>query len=102
MLYWRIKKLVTLKTTRIKHILYLTRKSTLILYSYYTVSTIHFIPDMMMSLQNNNNYDLNHQRYTQTSSASQYSKKEEGDTPKKRDALDEFLKFWRPIIQKMK
>jgi hypothetical protein len=47
----------------------------------------------MMSLQNKNNYDLN-QRYTQTFSASPYSKKG--------DPLDEFLEFWRPIIQKMK
>jgi hypothetical protein len=58
-----------------------------------TASTMmHFIPDMM-SLQNKNNYDLN-QRHTQTFSASPYSKKG--------DPLDEFLEFWRPIIQKMK
>ncbi|HEX6028872.1 MAG TPA: hypothetical protein VFY64_07530 [Nitrososphaeraceae archaeon] len=58
-----------------------------------TASTrMHFIPDMM-SLQNKNNYDLN-QRHTQTFSASPYSKKG--------DLLDEFLEFWRPIIQKMK
>lgn len=55
-----------------------------------TVAT-HFIPDMT-GFHNNNSYDLNHQRYTQTFSASQYSKKEE-DTSKKRDALDEFLEF---------
>ena len=64
-------------------------------------STItHFIPDLT-NLQNNNNYDSNHQRYTQTFSASPYFKKGE-DTSKKRDPLDEFLEFWRPKIQQMK
>jgi hypothetical protein len=46
-----------------------------------SLATMHFIPGMM-SLQNNNNYDLNHQRYTQTFSASPYSKKGD-DTSKK-------------------
>ena len=64
-----------------------------------TPTTMHFIPDMR-SLQNNN-YDLNYQRYLQAFSASPYSKKEE-DISKKRDPLDEFLEFWLPTIQKMK
>jgi hypothetical protein len=64
-----------------------------------TSTATHFIPDMM-SLQNNN-YDLNHQRYQQTlSSASPYSKIE--DTSKKRDPVYEFLEFWRPLIQEIK
>jgi hypothetical protein len=63
---------------------------------------IQFIPDIMMSLQNNNNnYDMNHQVHPNSFSRSSYLRKEE-DTPKKRDVLDEWLEFWRPIIQKMK
>jgi hypothetical protein len=61
---------------------------------------MHFIPDMM-SLQNNNNYDLNHQRYTQTFSASPYSKKGD-DTSKKRDPVEECLEFWRRKTQQIK
>ena len=65
-----------------------------------SLDTMHFIPGMM-SLQNNNNYDLNHQRYTQTFSASPYSKKGD-DTSKKRDPVEECLEFWRPIAQQIK
>ena len=54
-----------------------------------------------MSLQNNNNYDLNHHRYTQTFSASPYSKKGD-DTSKKRDPVDECLEFWRRMSQQIK
>src|SRR5215208_5750517 len=66
-------------------------------------AAIQFIPDMMMSLQNNNNnYDMNHQVHPNSSSSrSSYLRKEE-DTPKKRDVLDEILEFWRPMTQKMK
>jgi hypothetical protein len=73
-------------------------------HSTYTTSptATHYIPDMMMVLQNNNNnYDLNHQRYTQTFSASPYSKKGD-DTSKKRDPVEECLEFWRRITQQMK
>jgi hypothetical protein len=64
---------------------------------------IEFIPDRMMSLQNNNNnnYNTNHQIYPNTFSGSLYLRKEE-QTPKKRDALNESLEFWRPMAQKMK
>lgn len=65
-----------------------------------SLDTMHFIPDMM-NVQNNNIYDLNHQRYTQTFSASPYSKKGEG-TSKKRDPVEECLEFWRRITQQMK
>jgi hypothetical protein len=65
-----------------------------------SLATMHFIPGMM-SLQNNNNYDLNHQRYTQTFSASPYSKKGD-DTSKKRDPVEECLEFWRRITQQIK
>jgi hypothetical protein len=65
-----------------------------------SLATMHFIPGMM-SLQNNNNYDLNHQRYTQTFSASPYSKKGD-DTSKKRDPVEECLEFWRRIAQQIK
>jgi hypothetical protein len=67
-------------------------------------AAIQFIPDtdMMMSLQNNNNYyELNHQVHPNSFSRSSYLRKE-GDTPKKRDVLDEIIEFWRPITQKMK
>jgi hypothetical protein len=65
-------------------------------------AAMQFIPDIMMSLQNNNNnYDMNHQVHPNSFSRSSYPRKEE-DTPKKRDVLDEWLEFWRPIIQKMK
>jgi hypothetical protein len=65
-------------------------------------AAIQFIPDMMMSLQNNNNYyELNHQVHPNSFSRSSYLRKEE-DTPKKRDVLDEIIEFWRPITQKMK
>jgi hypothetical protein len=58
--------------------------------------------DMMMSLQNNNNYyELNHQVHPNSFSRSSYLRKEE-DTPKKRDVLDEIIEFWRPMTQKMK
>jgi hypothetical protein len=54
-----------------------------------------------MSLQNDNNYQPNHQRYQQNfSSASPYSKKE--DTSKKRDILEENLEVWWSSAQKMK
>ena len=65
-----------------------------------SLATMHFIPGMM-SLQNNNNYDLNHQRYTQTFSASPYSKKGD-DTSKKRDPVEECLEFWRRKTQQIK
>ena len=46
-------------------------------------AAIQFIPDMMMSLQNNNNnYELNHQVHPNSFSRSSYLRKEE-DTPKK-------------------
>jgi hypothetical protein len=65
-------------------------------------AAIEFIPDMMMSLQNNNNnYELSHQVHPNSFSRSSYLRKEE-DTPKKRDVLDEILEFWRPMTQKMK
>jgi hypothetical protein len=66
-------------------------------------AAIQFIPDMMMSLQNNNNnYDMNHQVHPNSfSSRSSYLRKEE-DTSKKRDVLDEILEFRRPMTQKMK
>jgi hypothetical protein len=48
-----------------------------------TSTTMHFIP-YMMNVQNNNNYDLNHQRYTQTFSASPYSKNGDDTSKKKR------------------
>jgi hypothetical protein len=65
-------------------------------------SDIQFIPDMMMSLQNNNNnYNTNHQVHPNSFSGSLYLRKEE-QTPKKRDALNEWLEFWRPITQQMK
>jgi hypothetical protein len=65
-------------------------------------AAMQFIPDIRMSLQNNNNnYGLNHQVHPNSFSRSLYLRKEE-ETPKKRDALDEWLEFWRPIIQKMK
>jgi hypothetical protein len=66
-------------------------------------AAIQFIPDIMMSLQNNNNnYELNHQVHSNSSSSrSLYLRKKE-ETPKKRDALDEWLEFWRPLTQKMK
>ena len=71
-------------------------------HSNYTASTaMHVIPDMIIRMQNNSNYYQNHQKYPYTFSASPYSKKEE-ETSKKRDAIDEFLEFWRPIVQKMK
>ncbi len=44
---------------------------------------------------------LNHRVYPNSFSRSVNHRKEE-ETPKKRDALDEWLEFWRPIIQKMK
>lgn len=65
-----------------------------------SLATMHFIPGMM-SLQNNNNYDLNHQRYTQTFSDSPYSKKGD-DTSKKRDPVEECLEFWRRKTQQIK
>ena len=65
-------------------------------------AAIQFIPDIMMSLQNNNNnYELNHWVHPNSFSRSLNHRKEE-ETPKKRDMLDEFLEFWRPITQKMK
>jgi hypothetical protein len=65
-------------------------------------AAIQFIPDIMMSLQNNNNnYELNHRVHPNSFSRSLNHRKEE-ETPKKRDMLDEFLEFWRPITQKMK
>src|SRR5215216_509729 len=65
-------------------------------------AAIQFIPDIMMSLHNNNNYDMNHQVHPNSSSSrSSYLRKEE-DTPKKRDVLDEILEFWRPMTLKMK
>ena len=65
-------------------------------------ANLQFIPDMMMSLQNNNNnYKMNHQVHPNSFSRSPYLRKEE-DTSKKRDVLDEILEFWRPIAQKMK
>src|SRR5215217_7273881 len=65
-------------------------------------AAIQFIPDIMMSLHNNNNYDMNHQVHPNSSSSrSSYPRKEE-ETPKKRDVLDEILEFWRPMTQKMK
>jgi hypothetical protein len=66
-------------------------------------AAIQFIPDMMMSLQNNNNnYDMNHQVHPNSfSSRSSYLRKEE-DTSKKRDVVDEILEFRRPMTQKMK
>jgi hypothetical protein len=65
-------------------------------------AAMQFIPDMMMSLQNNNNnYELNHKVHPNSFSSSSSLRKEE-DTPKKRDVLDEILEFWRPMIQKMK
>ncbi len=72
----------------------------------YSITTpnaaIHFIPDIMMSLQNNNNnYGLNHRVYPNSFSRSLNHRKEE-DTPKKRDILDEILEFWRPMTRKMK
>ena len=61
-----------------------------------------FTPHMMMSLQNNNNNnEMNHQRRPSSFSRSLYLRKEE-NTPKKRDAVDEWLEFWRPMAQKMK
>jgi hypothetical protein len=60
-----------------------------------------FIPDMN-SLQNHNNYYLNHrQRHPQTFSSALPSYKKE-DISKKRDTLDETLELWRPMAQKMK
>ena len=65
-------------------------------------AAMQFIPDIMMSLHNNNNnYDMNHQVHPNSFSRSSYLRKEE-DTPKKRDVLDEILEFWRPMTQKMK
>lgn len=65
-------------------------------------AAIQFIPDMMMSLQNNNNnYDMNHQVHPNSFSRSSYLRKEE-DTSKKRDVVDEILEFRRPMTQKMK
>jgi hypothetical protein len=65
-------------------------------------AAIQFIPDIMMSLQhNNNNYELNHRVHPNSFSRSLYLRKEE-DIPKKRDAVDEWLEFWRPMAQKMK
>src|SRR5215208_7944711 len=65
-------------------------------------ANLQFIPDMMMSLQNNNNnYKMNHQVHPNSFSRSPYLRKEE-DTPKKRDVLDEILEFRRPMTQKMK
>ena len=65
-------------------------------------AAMQFIPDMMMSLQNNNNnYELNHKVHPNSFSRSSSLRKEE-DTPKKRDAVDEWLEFWRPMAQKMK
>ena len=63
---------------------------------------MQFIPDIMMSLHNNNNnYDMNHQVHPNSFSRSSYLRKEE-DTSKKRDVVDEILEFWRPMTQKMK
>ena len=65
-------------------------------------AAMQFIPDMMMSLpNNNNNYELNHKVHPNSFSRSSSLRKEE-DTPKKRDAVDEWLEFWRPMAQKMK
>ena len=62
---------------------------------------MQFIPDIVVNLKNNNNYNMNLQVHPTTFSGSLYLRNEE-QTPKKRDALDEWLEFWRPIIQKMK
>jgi hypothetical protein len=65
-------------------------------------AAMQFIPDMMMSLQNNNNnYELNHKVHPNSFSSSSSLIKEE-DTPKKRDAVDGWLEFWRPMARKMK
>jgi hypothetical protein len=64
-------------------------------------AAMQFIPHIIMNLKNNNNYNMNHQVHPTTFSGSLYLRNEE-QTPKKRDALDEWLEFWRPIIQKMK
>ena|SRR5215217_15460 len=65
-------------------------------------AAIQFIPDIMMSLHNNNNnYDMNHQVHPNSFSRSSYLRKEE-DTSKKRDVVDEILEFRRPMTQKMK
>jgi hypothetical protein len=64
-------------------------------------AAMQFIPDLITNLKNNNNYNMNHQVHPNTFSGSLYLRNEE-QTPKKRDALDEWLEFWRPIIQKMK
>src|SRR5919112_281963 len=65
-------------------------------------AAMQFIPDMMMSLQNNNNnYEMNHKVHPNSLSSSSSLRKEE-DAPKKRDVLDEILEFWRPMTQKMK
>jgi len=65
-------------------------------------AAMQFIPDIIMNLKNNNNnYNTNHQVHPNTFSGSLYVRKEE-QTPKKRDALDEWLEFWRPKTQQMK
>ena len=64
-------------------------------------AAMRFIPDLIMNLKNNNNYNTNHQVHPNTFSGSLRLRNEE-QSPKKRDALDEWLEFWRPIIQKMK
>jgi hypothetical protein len=63
---------------------------------------LQFIPDIIMNFKNNNNnYNMNRQVHPNTFSGSLYLRNEE-QTPKKRDASDEWLEFWRPIVQKMK
>jgi hypothetical protein len=65
-------------------------------------AVMQFTPHMMMSLHNNNNnYELNHQIHPNSFSRSLYLRKEE-DISKKRDAVDEWLEFWRPMTQRMK
>jgi hypothetical protein len=61
---------------------------------------MHFIPDMM-SLQNNNDYGLNSQVHPRTFSID-YHKKEEEDTSRKRDLLEEILQLWHPKIKQIK
>jgi hypothetical protein len=72
-------------------------------HSTYTTSptATHYIPDMMMVLKNNNNnYDLNHQRYPHTFSAARRKIEEEGEeASKKRDPITESLEFGRKWVE---
>jgi hypothetical protein len=72
-------------------------------HSSYTASiATHYIPDMMMGLQNNNNNNphLNYRSYPHTFSVERRKIEEEGEeTSKKRDPITESLEFARKWVE---